>query len=132
MSGHSTDFSIPLRHDALPELFERLDAACLALGIATEQGQRLQLAAEELFINTVDHGFSGKSGPDVHLALALTSDGLRLRYEDRGKPFDPSRPEAVPEADDSPGGLGLALLQGLSRHIRYRHEAGRNITELWF
>jgi len=38
----------------------------------------------------------------------------------------------VPEADDSPGGLGLALLQGLSRHIRYRHEAGRNITELWF
>lgn len=131
MNVYSTEFSIPPRHAALPELQAWLGTACAAQGIGSEASSRLQLLAEELFINTVDHAFAGKTGPDVRVQLSHSASGTCLRYVERAAPFDPTPPAAVPAAGSGPGGLGIALLQGMCRKMNYRREDDCNIVELW-
>lgn len=129
MTQHSTEISVAACHSALADLFAGLAVACAQLSVSDEDSLRLQLLAEELFINTVDHGFSGKTSALVHLQLARDGHGLTLHYEDTAPAFDPCQPP--PAINDSTiGGLGLTLLQGMSRNIAYRRDGDRNIIDL--
>jgi anti-sigma regulatory factor (Ser/Thr protein kinase) len=149
---------------------------------------RLILVLEELFTNTVTHGYpAGSEGP-IWIAFAQRADLIEVTYEDAGPPFDPlaeatARPEdrrarsrnprARPEdprphpedarvrpqdagmrAEDPrirpehprsrpqdprvrpqdprvdegepPGGIGLAIVRGLSTSVRYARVGDRN------
>lgn len=131
MNTHSTDISVAPRHAALSGLLAALDEACRQLAIGEAEGLRLQLLAEELFINTVDHGRPDAESSCVSLRLIRQQDDIVLHYEDRGMPFDPSScalPAAMPEL---PGGMGIRLIRGLTREVRYRREGDRNVVELF-
>jgi len=130
MNEHSTEISVPARHQALAQMNAGIADACAGLGISGTDCLRLQLVAEELFINTIDHGLQGNSDSFVRLVVGRDDGGLTLRYEDEAPAFNPFLPPAIPAGDDSIGGLGLALLGGMSRTQHYRREAGRNIVEL--
>ena len=130
MNEHSTEISVPARHQALTELNAGIAEACVRLGIGEADCLRLQLLAEELFINTIDHGLRGNSDSLVRLVLGRDDSGLTLRYEDEAPAFNPFLPPATTAGDDSIGGLGLALLGGMSQTQYYRREGGRNIVEI--
>ena len=130
MNTHSTDISVAPRHDALSGLLAALAVACRQLAIGETECLRLQLLAEELFINTVDHGRPDAENTVVCLRVIRLQDDIVLHYEDSGIPFDPSAcpvPEATPEV---PGGMGIRLIRGLTRAIRYQRQDRRNIIEL--
>jgi len=129
MTQHSTEISVTACHSALADLFAGLAVACAQLSVSDGDSLRLQLLAEELFINTVDHGFSGKTGAPVHLRLARDERGLTLHYEDVAPAFDPRQPPP-PRDESTIGGLGLPMLQGMSREISYRRDGNRNIIDL--
>lgn len=129
MTQHSTEISVAACHSALADLLAGLAVACAQLSVSDADSLRLQLLAEELFINTVDHGFSGKTGAPVHLRLARDERGLTLHYEDAAPAFDPRQPPP-PTNDSTIGGLGLTLLQGMSRKISYCRDGNRNIIDL--
>lgn len=128
MNKHSTDISVAPRHQALGELMAALQDACRALAIGDADSLRLQLVAEELFINTIDHGAPHSAA--VTFRLHRLPDTVVLRYEDDSGAFDPTSDESPASAADHPGGLGLRLLRGIAREMHYRREAGRNIVEL--
>jgi serine/threonine-protein kinase RsbW len=121
---------------------------------------RLVLVLEELFTNTVTHGYpAGSEGP-VWIAFAQRADLIEVTYEDAGPPFDPlgevaGRPEDLrsrsrdsrarqddrcvrPEdprvrpqdsgvdEGEPPGGIGLAIVRGLSTSVRYARVGDRN------
>lgn len=130
MNEHSTEISVPARHEALVELSEALGNACKSMAVSDADCLRLQLLAEELFINTIDHGFSGPSNTAIRLVIIRQSTGLTLRYEDEAPAFDPFAASPAVASPDAVGGLGLALLRGMSRTRHYRREAGRNIIEI--
>lgn len=130
MNEYSTEISVPARHDALIALHAAIGDACARLHIAEADCLRLQLLAEELFINTIDHGLRGNSDCLVRLVLGRDDRGLTLRYEDEAPAFNPFLPPATTAGDDSVGGLGLALLGGMSQTQHYRREGGRNIVEI--
>jgi len=130
MNEHSTEISVPARHEALVELTEAIGNACKSMAVSDAHCLRLQLLAEELFINTIDHGFSGPSDTVIHLVLVRNAAGLTLRYEDEAPAFDPFAASLQLASEDTIGGLGLTLLHGMSRTRHYRHEAGRNIIEI--
>lgn len=130
MNTHSTDISVAPRLAALNGLLATLDEACRQLSIGETECLRLQLLAEELFINTVDHGRPDAECSCVSLRVIRNKEGIVMQYEDRGIAFDPSSaplPKATPE---QPGGMGLRLIRGLTREVRYRREGDRNIVEL--
>ena len=121
---------------------------------------RLVLVLEELFTNTVTHGYpAGSEGP-IWIAFSRRVDLIEVTYEDAGpavrspgrgrrapgdpraraqdpqvrpddpgaRPDDPrARPED-PRGDEGEwsGGIGLAIVRGLSTSARYARVGDRN------
>lgn len=94
----------------------------------------LTLVLEELVSNTVTHG-GGDPQASIRVQLQLQGDRIVLRYEDGGRPFDPTR--ALPADDrDQPlaergvGGLGWPLIHAYCGQPSYRRVGERNCLEL--
>lgn len=125
----------------LPEL-ERIRVGIVAFaaqtGICREDCHRLVLIAEELFLNTVWHGYGGECDRPVCIGLDEAGPELHIRYEDEAPEFDPTSRVVLPATlddtvEDRPvGGLGIFLALRLSRGLRYRRERDRNVVELAF
>jgi len=100
---------------------------------------RLRLVIEELFTNTIDHGYGGESDATVRIALECTDDALTLHYEDDAPEFDPrtqwsAAPASLAQAlrDRPVGGIGVHLIGELVADARYEREEGRNRLTLRF
>ncbi len=103
---------------------------CRERGIDDNARWHLILVLEELFTNTVSHGFRG--GADAPIVVALSHDGpaITLRYEDPAPAFNPfavatAAAAAAPDARPV-GGLGMMLVAEVARDLSYRYEDGRN------
>lgn len=109
-----------------------IDAACATL--AAEDRLRIALLVEELFANTVNHGYGGDSDGPVWLGLEATTRGCRIVYEDCAPAYDPFA--ALNDTTDATleerpiGGLGLLLLAEMSSRRRYERRGNRNVVEL--
>jgi len=93
---------------------------------------RVVLVLEELFTNSVTHGYPpGAEGP-VWITLGARGSAVEVTYEDAAPAFDPlTQAPAPPDPDradraQSPGGMGLALVLGLSAGVRYDRVGDRN------
>jgi serine/threonine-protein kinase RsbW len=122
----------PGRFDTVRDHIERY---CGEAGIDPETCGRLILVLEELFANTVEHGYSRQAGgageKPVWLALAAGVDGIEVTYEDAAPAHDPFAKPAVPDytgpADSwQVGGVGVALVIRLGRKVNYDRAGGRN------
>ena len=96
---------------------------------------RIVLLVEELFANSVNHGYGGDSDHPVWLTLDPTPGKCRVVYEDCAPEYDPfasvdaSSTEA--DLDARPvGGLGLVLLTEMSSHRSYARCDDRNVIVL--
>lgn len=127
---HFTEISVTACHSALPPLLDWLAGQCSRLDIAAGDCQRLQLLTEELFINAVDHGYGEKTDGEIRLGLSCDDGQLRLRHIDSARPFDPSQAPTPCASSEHLGGLGITLLRGMSRELRYRRENQMNIIDI--
>jgi anti-sigma regulatory factor (Ser/Thr protein kinase) len=90
----------------------------------------VDIVLEELFMNIVLHAHEDGRAHAVDLRVELKPGSIRLRLDDRGRPFDPTnRPE--PEhprsiAEARPGGLGLGLVRQHSTSMFYARREGCN------
>lgn len=117
----------PARADALPRVSAFVERRCRELGAGRRAALRLILVAEELFINTVMHGYAGKGRQAVTLTLRDAGSGIELVVEDDAPPFDPFRRVARPDvAGGAVGGLGRLLIAGVSARHRYERRGRRN------
>ena len=94
---------------------------------------RLVLVIEELFTNTIKHGYCGESNHPVHISLGCQDGMALLDYRDQGPLFDPihTRPNLPKQSPpDQVGGMGLQLIQTLGCNASFVHEGGWNITRL--
>jgi anti-sigma regulatory factor (Ser/Thr protein kinase) len=110
-------------------LAERFGAT---MGADHDTTRRLVLILEELFTNTVTHGYpAGAEGP-IWVALAARKGTIEVTYEDAAPAFDPfteapARPEPALAIDASVvGGLGLMLVRALSASACYARVDDRN------
>ena len=138
--GHAPGEALTVRAEAtfrgrLPAFAEVrawAEAFGAAVGADRSAALRLVLVLEELFTNTVAHGYAGRyRGPDLGHPRGR---GRRHRGDLRGRgPGLRSlhRPPATradrrPPGEAPPGGLGLALVRGLSASARYARVGERN------
>ena len=124
------------RLGALPATATFVDAFCARNGLGSADALRLTLVVEELFTNSVLHGYGGECDAPIEVALAAAAGEVALHYEDAAPPYDPlSRFAAAPDhvhgtVESRPaGGLGIHLVRELVASARYAREAGRN--RLW-
>ncbi len=75
------------------------------------------------------HGYPPGADGRVWVALTLTGNAIEITYEDAAPPFDPfGAPAAAAHsvAERPVGGVGLALVRGLSATRRYARVGDRN------
>ncbi len=137
----SDTLCIPARFSALPQLLAPLAPAAQAVAspALTRTLLRAQLAVEELFANSIHHGYGQESDQPVWLGVTLQGNTLQLVYADQAAAFDPFAAIEAPDADPTTpldkrkvGGLGRLLVRELADHCAYRREDGRNVTMLEF
>ena len=129
----------PRRFEASPELFQELrghaERYCSEAGIDSGVSGRLVLVLEELFANTVEHGYSQAAGvaeKPVWLTLtAAGNGGVEVVYEDAAPAHDPFAKAVTPDFSgpvDSwqVGGVGVALVIKIGRSVNYERTLDRN------
>ena len=132
MSDPLPEITVPARFTALPELLGHLCREAQVAGIGDACQRRMQLVVEELFANTIHHGFGGECDAPVRLAVACADGRCRLHYSDSAPRFDPMQVPLLGPAFDKPGGVGIAMIRQLSDSISYRRAADNNFLELVF
>jgi len=127
----------PAKMESMAEIRTFVEAACTAAGIGREDCLKILLIVEELFTNTVTHGYREESESPVWIAFEPGDEGFTLRYEDAAPPHNPFgdfRPTdtAVLIAEQPVGGLGLRLIRSLARDAGYSREGERNCIRIMF
>jgi serine/threonine-protein kinase RsbW len=115
------------RLEHLGELMAFLDAECARAGVQPDAAFAIRLAAEEVFVNIVRHGYGGKPGP-ARVAFDRDGDRVTLTLEDEAPAFDPDDAPA-PDLDADlttrvEGGLGWHLVRKLMDDVRHRTRPG--------
>jgi serine/threonine-protein kinase RsbW len=132
MICHFTEISVNARYSELPGLLAATARAAVDLGATDDDAKRLQLVIEELFTNTIGHGHGGDSDHCVHLAVGRNGQALAVRYADEAPPFDFLEFGQKKAPTVALGGMGIPLIRGLCKTLRYAWRDGRNVTEIEF
>jgi len=132
---------VAAQFSALPQLLAPLAPDALWVS-APHEGQtllRAQLAVEELFANSVHHGYGGESESPVWLTIERDTTVLRIIYSDQAAAFDPFTAIKTPTDDPGAslegrevGGVGRLLVRELARRSSYARMSDRNVTTLEF
>jgi len=128
---------MPASLDALSPLLARVVCACQHAGLSTSESLRVELVIEEIFTNTIDHGYAKEvNHRPVWMALQATPGELHIAYIDAAPAFNPvtfGTPSLdLPMANRQVGGLGLILLAKIPRSCSYRYENGHNVLDMLF
>lgn len=119
----------------LPEFLAYLRQVCEHAGLSEPATLRIELVLEELFTNTVHHGYRGDSDAPVWLSAVCAGGSLCVSYQDAAPPHDPlTHCTALPETLDERGvgGLGIRLARELANTISYCRDGDRNVLTLSF
>jgi len=120
---------------ALRELRGFIESVCREAAMARNDTLRIALVAEELFTNSVKHGYGGDSAMKVWLMLQPEVGACRLVYEDAAPPYDPFADLAEPNLEApvdarAVGGFGVLLGARFSRSHGYTRAGDRNRISL--
>lgn len=108
-----------------------IDAASLKEPVAG----RIELVLEELFTNTVKHGYGRECDESIWLRIERRDATMTVEYSDAAPPYDPMQHHAdldFDAADRPEGGLGILIARRLSDRMAYRYAAGRNVLAMEF
>ena len=106
---------------------EFLAAFCAEAEVERDRYLRLNVVLEELFVNTVLHGYRGDCDAPVWISLEAQPDVLQVTYEDTAPPFNPF---AYVVQTRKVGGLGVLLARELAATRDYAYLFGRNRLRL--
>ena len=135
MSGASITSMFPAVLGGLQAIRAFVERFCAQAGVGRDPCLRLNLVLEELFTNTIRHGYRDGSDAPVWISLARTDGTLRIVYEDSAPPFNPYAWLAAavgegPQPPRRPGGLGILLTRELAASREYAYVFGRNSIRL--
>jgi len=94
---------------------------------------RLQLVVEELFTNTIMHGYGKECDEPIEIGLHAAPRQVTVVYEDAADTYDPARALAAARAqvtgplEQRPvGHLGVHLVAAIVDDMRHARVGGRN------
>jgi anti-sigma regulatory factor (Ser/Thr protein kinase) len=107
-------------------------------GLPHDDCLRVNLVLEELFTNTVKHGYRGECDAPIWVGLRISQGRLQVTYEDAAPPFNPYAGLPAEFSPDATlrsrriGGLGVLLTRQLAKSRDYAYLFGRNRIRMEF
>lgn len=114
----------PARMSALPGVLAYARGALAGTPFEPHGANRIELVLEELFTNTVVHGYGGDSDRSVWLRFDCDPTALAIEYVDAAPPYDPLQHRADLEFERE--------ARQLADRVDYRYADGRNVLTLRF
>ena len=120
------------QHTELDAIRAFVESTCTTMPRADQL--RVFLLIEELFANSVFHGYGGDSDQPVWVTLEVHDTACRVVYEDAAPAHNPFAAAPSPRLDapldERPvGGLGILLLEELSSSHSYTRRGNNNVIE---
>ncbi|MBB95471.1 MAG: hypothetical protein CML68_12875 [Rhodobacteraceae bacterium] len=131
-----SDLVLPAEEGQLSRVLSWVQASGVLADVPPAIASRVELAAEELFLNLAHHAYADAPG-EVRLSLQGSESAVTLVVEDDGTAFNPLDNSAEPDLDlevedRAIGGLGLHLVRKLSDRQTYDRDGGVNRLTLLF
>ncbi|MBV8168151.1 MAG: ATP-binding protein, partial [Alphaproteobacteria bacterium] len=122
-SEQTLELDLPATIDGLGTGLGALERRCAERGLPDAATARILTVFEEIFTNTVKYGY--RDGAAGHVRVTLDGPPVRLVLEDDAAPFDPTAWDSTPDmigtvAERPVGRLGIALVMGLARAVRWQ------------
>ena len=132
--------TFPARMSALSDAVVFLEQSALAAALPSAAALKLAFTLEELFTNTVQHGFGGDSEHPVTVVIQVSPTEVTLDYTDDAPPFNPiAQADTLSHGDLSVslerrgiGGLGVFVSCQLANQTAYERRDGHNQTRFAF
>ena len=122
------------RLENLAALLHHVDQTCRRFEVDPDTTAALRLAAEEVVVNIITHGYAGRPAGPIALTCGTDADTVWIVITDQAPPFDPTRlppPNLDAAFDDRPiGGLGWHLVRETMDDVRYcvTPQGGNRVT----
>jgi anti-sigma regulatory factor (Ser/Thr protein kinase) len=125
---HCTEATLTLAADVdgLDKLFAFIGENLEKAGCPEDVKSRIELAAEEIFVNIANYSFKGSSGGSCEITMTTGSGEATIAFRDRGIPFNPlehGEPDtgiALEEREE--GGLGIFIAKRVMDVVEYSYE----------
>jgi|SRR5690242_10548171 len=115
------------RRTELRHIGSFIEQFCAETAVPREKCLRLNVVLEELFVNTVTHGYGEDSDAPVWITLEPKAPGVQVTYEDTAPAFNPL---AYRVEMGKVGGLGVLLTRELADTRDYAYVFRRNRVRL--
>jgi len=120
----------------LPAVYAALEGFAETAGLSDDVRRTLLLVVEELFSNTVTHGYPEGGTDEIEVSAALGPGHVELTMADRAQPFDNGVVPAGPDRSESLeemaiGGLGLFLVHQLADKVVTTRTGNVNRTSVF-
>jgi anti-sigma regulatory factor (Ser/Thr protein kinase) len=114
----------------LDRLIDHLEEFCQRLSLPMNTVCQVELAIEEVFVNTVTYGYNDCNEHLINIMISYDNGSLILEMEDDGIPFNPLCAKVpdirCPIENRETGGLGIYLTKRFIDDIAYERSSNKN------
>lgn len=129
-NGRKTEISLTPDAESVKTVAEFLDTTLEAWEIPMKVVSKLQIVADEIYSNIVRYS----QAKNAKVTAVQNGTVLSLRFEDDGKPYDPTtaaEPDITASAEEREiGGLGIFVVRNMMDSMDYRYKDGHNVLTL--
>lgn len=125
-----TEISVKSIDEAV-NISEDVQKFCLERGIDKRRSYYAGLAAEEMVVNVIDHGFNkDKKDHSVDVRVVCKNDEVTLHIKDDCIPFDPEERNHLTEGGDAASNIGIRTVYSIANEIKYQNLFGLNALKI--
>ena len=129
-NGPKAELSLTPDAESVKTVAEFLDTTLEAWEIPMKVVSKLQIVADEIYSNIVRYS----QAKNAKVTAVQNGTVLSLRFEDDGKPYDPTtaaEPDITASAEEREiGGLGIFIVRNMMDSMDYRYKDGHNVLTL--
>lgn len=116
----------PATLEELHGMLEFIREKAYQAGFGEAELLKIELASEEALANIILHAYPDSSGK-VSLTCESSNKEIRIKIEDEGISFDPTKHEFT---GNEKGGFGILLIQQNMDEVNYKRDNEKNILTL--
>ena len=112
------DFSVTTAEEVVPAS-ETVERFCTERGATAKESMMMALFVEELCNNIIKYGFADNKNHSIDIRVIKLRDGWTLRIRDNCIKFDPLEWARANETDDRTKNIGINMVSGMAKDIKY-------------